>query len=72
MRINQDLTLRENTEDSIDSYFIYYENSKCALDNIGGKGKLKADPLAKKQLKKNETYKAFGFRLTYSNRAPYV
>ena len=71
MRINQDLTLKENTDVSADSYPIYYENSKCILENIGGKGKLKTDPWAKKQLKKNETYKVFGFRLTYANRAEY-
>lgn len=71
MRINQDLIiLNENTEDS---YPTYYENNKCTLKNITGRAKLKGeDPWAKKQLKKNETYKAFGFRLTYSNRAEYV
>ena len=42
MRINQDLIiLNENTEDSISSYPIYYENSKCVLKNITGKAKLK-------------------------------
>lgn len=71
MRINQDLIiLNENTEYS---YPIYYKNSKCVLENITGRAKLKGrDPWTKKQLKNNETYKAFGFKLTYSNRAKYV
>ena len=74
IRINQDLTLKENTlnieaaDGLVYTHPIYYGNSKCVLANIAGKGRLKGDPWAKKQLKKNETYKAFGFDLVTSIR----
>ena len=71
MRINQDLTLKENKlniEAAGDLAYgrpIYYGNNKCVLANISGKF-TGMDPWTKKQLKKNETYKAFGFELDRS------
>lgn len=69
MRINQDLTLKENTlnieaaGDLAYGHPIYYGNSKCVLANINRKFLM--DPWTKKQLKTNENYKVFGFELDH-------
>ena len=70
IKINQELTLKENTlnieaADFAYTHPIYYGNSKCVLANINGKF-TGMDPWTKKQLKENETYKAFGFEIVHS------
>ncbi len=82
IKINQDLTLTENTlnidaaGDLAYGHPIYYGNSNCVLANINRKFLM--DPWTKKQLKTNESYKVFGFELDHSvyphipNRLPYI